>query len=850
MFDHFIAYDDGSTDNTVSICRNNFDRVIRSGRNEFKLERSHKELLLEHAKDYCPDFIVSLDADEKLIVQKDYLYDFLENLPVHIDALEIPVVNLWRSESFSRIDSLFGDLSQIKIWRYKNEPPFASRQEKLHQEQFPQYVKTWTDQHQIKIVHTGFSSEEKIIEKFVRYRSHGQSKFELLRLIDESNIRLEKLSSSHDQLNPLTILDYFILMNQMKFNTKKITIFSLVYQDIGWLNFVYKNVLSTTFHLDVEFYFVANKPTNEVRNFLSAQYIPHYIFDDVDFFQGEHYINGVYRAWNFGVSKAVGDIVLLINSDMAFAENWVENLLEFLDNKTCIVSRLIEQGKLKTGKYGIEKNFGDHPGNFKKFEFDNYARGLSSAETKSGGLFMPLMIRKEHFLKVAGYPPGNIVPGSNVWNPEIAGPKDPCVSGDVVLMQKLKEIGVEHKTSFSSISYHFQEGEMRTKTNEGFSPFSVCVCNDSIKGRMGEKVLWECLAELDSVYALDNTETGGQSSWFFNKWWKDRGSYPDLIIQNASFMPKVSNEIFTIAFLQDDLRGMSSSNFLQEKVLATSELLVANSLVTAASYPEYSFRIIPVGVDDLLFSPKDKFSMRRKHNFDVKKKIAIFVGALNEVKGWKEVFDLINQYKDIHWIVVTKDQNRIELDNVSLFSKIDQHLLSEYYSCADFFVLGSRIETQCLAAIECCLCDIPVVMKKTGIFAQMTAEDLSRVGVIGDNLNSGVQLVIDNLNSYSPRETIKKYRVTIGECLDDWKVLIQDARYIRDRTKKGVANTSRQGSNLIFLVEFFYRKHILRSLIGRDSFYSVPEISVFLKKIMPIWLHAVLRKLWRKLKKH
>jgi hypothetical protein len=606
--------------------------------------------------------------------------------------------------------------------------------------------------------------------------------------------------------------------------------------------------LKTTFYLDIEFYFVANKPSNEVRNFLTSQYIPHYIFEDTDFFEGEHYINGVYRAWNFGVSKAAGDLVILINSDMAFAEDWVENLLEFLDDKTCIVSRLIEQGKLKTGKYGIEKNFGDHPGNFKNDEFDNYARGLFSREIKPGGLFMPLMIRKEHFLKVDGYPAGNIVPNSDIWNPKIASPKESCISGDVVLMQKLKEIGVDHKTSFSSIAYHFQEGEMRTRTNESFSSFNVCVCNDSIKGTMGEKVFWEYLTELDSVTAIDNSVIGGKSSWFFNKWFQDNGLCPDLIIQNATFMPKVSDKIFTIAFLQDDLRAMNCNNFLQEKVLATSQLLVTNSIVTAASYPEYNFRIIPVGVNDSLFFPKDKLSVRMKYNFDSNKKIGIFVGALNEVKGWNEIFDLINFYKDIHWIVVTKDNNRINLDNVSFFSRIDQYQLSDYYSCSDFFILGSKIETQCLAAIESCLCNTPVVMKNTGIFLQMTDDDRAKVGYIGSNLKDGIKEVIDNLDSYSPRETIKKYRVTVTECLDDWKLLIQEARYIRDREKESFVSPRPSENNLIFLLEFIYRKYVLKLLIGRDSFYSIPEISVFLKKIMPSWLHNLLRRIWRVLK--
>mgnify|MGYP003337914631 CR=1 FL=1 len=66
----------------------------------------------------------------------------------------------------ARKDKLFGDLMQVKIWRFKDQLPFQKHTSKLHQEQFPNYVKTWTNNHDIKILHSGFSTVEKILEKF------------------------------------------------------------------------------------------------------------------------------------------------------------------------------------------------------------------------------------------------------------------------------------------------------------------------------------------------------------------------------------------------------------------------------------------------------------------------------------------------------------------------------------------------------------------------------------------------------------------------------------------------------------------------------------------------------------
>jgi hypothetical protein len=73
---------------------------------------------------------------------------------------------------------------------------------------------------------------------------------------------------------------------------------------------------------------------------------------------------------------------------------------------------------------------------------------------------MPLLIRKSDFINVGGYPPGNILPGTNIYNPIIATQGQPCIPGDYILMQKLASKGIRHQTVFDSIVYHFQEGEM------------------------------------------------------------------------------------------------------------------------------------------------------------------------------------------------------------------------------------------------------------------------------------------------------------------------------------------------------------------------------------------------------
>ena len=92
----------------------------------------------------------------------------------------------------------------------------------------------------------------------------------------------------------------------------------------------------------------------------------------------------------------------------------------------------------------------------------NYVNEIGVNKIEKGGLFMPLLIKKKHLEMVGYYPEGNIRKDStDIFKPIIAKKGETLISGDVVLMEKLRRINVHHHTVFDSIVYHFQEGEMR-----------------------------------------------------------------------------------------------------------------------------------------------------------------------------------------------------------------------------------------------------------------------------------------------------------------------------------------------------------------------------------------------------
>jgi hypothetical protein len=241
----------------------------------------------------------------------------------------------------------------------------------------------------------------------------------------------------------------------------KVSIACLIYKSTRWLDFVYEQVKKYTNLEENEFYFVANDACEKVLKHLKDKNIPHYIHNNSEEDKKGWYINNVYRAWNTAGKMAKGEYIVFINSDMAFSPRWLEILQENVSDNICICSRLIERGVLSSGTYGIEKNFGNVPEDYKESEFLTYCDIIKENIVKKSGLYMPMLIKKEYMEKINYYPEGNIKPNSDIFNPTYAKLGEPCVPGDQVLISKLKTINIEHYTSFNSIVYHFQEGEMR-----------------------------------------------------------------------------------------------------------------------------------------------------------------------------------------------------------------------------------------------------------------------------------------------------------------------------------------------------------------------------------------------------
>src|SRR3989344_5146742 len=136
LVDDIVIYDDGSTDGSYEYSLKQTPHVIRSGTNDFVDEVNHRKILLEKALTLNPDFILRLDADEILNAgTEEKLQKICQDCERgDLDAIEFHRLNIWRSATWSRTDSLYNDGWEAFLWKVTPAPGFEDNPKRgLHQ---------------------------------------------------------------------------------------------------------------------------------------------------------------------------------------------------------------------------------------------------------------------------------------------------------------------------------------------------------------------------------------------------------------------------------------------------------------------------------------------------------------------------------------------------------------------------------------------------------------------------------------------------------------------------------------------------------------------------------------------
>ncbi len=821
LFDHLVVFVDGASDGSAQAIRPYADLIIERPYGAFRAEISNRRELLKAARLNLPqtDWFLWLDCDEVLFASRTELDEMLSNADAReVDGIELGLVNLWKSTSYFRIDSGFNSLANVRLW--KNSPDLAFGDHfGLHQLMHPQSIRNVWKVEELKVTHFGFAERELILRKFLNYKSLGQSGKNLWRLIDETNLNLEPVTQLINQgvmgerargfldflISPIpkseTLDEYFWSARLMEMtsleSTPKIpyvTLVCLIYKGVDWLEFQYGELLKLRNELnvgEVEILFVANDATSEVLEFLTSNNIPHVIAPGRKN-EDEWYINSVYRAYNFGAEQAHGEYLLFVNSDMAYAPNFLTSLLSKSAPELYLTGKLIESGRLKSGALAQSRNLGKTLSSFKRSKFYKIAKSIATDELRDGGLYMPALVNRRVFLDSAGYPEGNINPDD--LDSYLSGKPfryaalgQSSIPGDRAYIQKVAKFGLMHSTHLGAISYHFQEGEKSTTSRRRNSKIfsGIAILNDHLIGINGEKTLWNYL--LEDLNSKDIYTKGVEvnekirTPYFLRSEFRRgilKNPKPRLIFQNATYLKNFRSNSSRFILLQDKVQNkhiLSRQNSLRkiaDAEVTNSTYFLKNILGSGAKY------LLPLPISPI-WSLHSNFPSKISESNNLR---AVFIGAFNETKGWSEVKELVLENKDVFFNLVSKYQSddaglgAESGTNWQIYRCLPQEQLVNVVLDSDFFVLGSPFETQCLAAIECAMLGKPILMKRTGLLASLPDELTNQIGIFTENLKTGMAQLIANLkiNStyYDPAEALKSVGIDYQVLRQNWADLL------------------------------------------------------------------------------
>jgi glycosyltransferase involved in cell wall biosynthesis len=860
LFDKLYVYDDASTDGTTEAISRHATVLVRGGESKFSSELTNKAELLEKIISSCDegDAILWLDADEVIYASKDELVELIkESFGLGYDSVALEHRNLWRSNSWYRVDHNFNDLRPARVWRVSKALSFPKRFG-LHVTTEPLGLKATRQVNRYPVVHFGFASTDLILRKYENYRQHWLNGYALNRLISEFGLSLKPLSDEEAHLGSrfsklhaegfeefppqrLSALQWATRARaleeefEQKAQKADVTLVSLIYKDLEWLEFQYSQLLKLQTDLPMgkaDILFIANDATPEVLAFLRENGIPHKAIS-TRVGADEWFINSVYRAYNSAVEFSKTDYVYLVNSDMAYTKGTLARLYERRDPNLMLASRLVELGVLESGLYGIERSFGSKPKTFRQKDFNNYASTISTPEIRDGGLYMPLLVHRETFLRLGGFPEGNPTPESleeyvSGNRPKIAVQGATSIPGDRAFVLRAEKVSVFHKTAFDSIAYHFQAGERRSNSGKKQKPSGYAVINDTLTGINHERVLWQILVERlknsgVKVLSVSAKFPVGRIGSLINplRLWinsaeafRKRGQ-PRVTFSNASYALSAPGPSRKVVFRQDNPADLLNK-LIQKNNLARADSILANDPTFVDQENRRNIRWIPVPLAE------QWWTLEESTTSESKSKRVIFVGSFSETKGWPNLLALVNTREDIEWTLVSKyadDEHGLGSPNGKNWGvsrQIPQDKLKVMVANSDLLIVASPYETQCLAALEALSQNTPVLTTPTGFLGGYPLGK-HEFGIVSDDLHRDIDLALSSLGEFQPRNFLEKLNLVGDQAWEAWdKILRTELEWsFRDLGEQSAIASfvDRAISFGVEQVRFVYRRRLKPALL-------------------------------------
>lgn len=189
-----IIYDDASEDRSVNIAKWYTEHIIQGQINDQMNEITHKQIMLDRAVELGATHIWWLDCDE--VLERDGTQGGLRKLcqrwPEGLDAYSFPEVNLWRSQTWARTDSLFDKAKFVRLWKVTPRIRFDC-EHGVHLQLYPVTIQRIKEA-PFRVLHYGFWDYLRMMEKI---GAHGMDKNDLVACAEENWILDERNCSCY-----------------------------------------------------------------------------------------------------------------------------------------------------------------------------------------------------------------------------------------------------------------------------------------------------------------------------------------------------------------------------------------------------------------------------------------------------------------------------------------------------------------------------------------------------------------------------------------------------------------------------------------------------------------------------
>lgn len=241
----------------------------------------------------------------------------------------------------------------------------------------------------------------------------------------------------------------------------------------------------------------------------------------------------------------------------------------------------------------------------------------------------------------------------------------------------------------------------------------------------GKKIVWT----LHDMRAF----TGGCSySGTCNKFTENCGACPALLSQNPKDITRKLWENQHRYYPSIQLNIITPSRWLAEEALKSSLLKESNVIS------------IPNTLNQQIFKPLDKISLRIKYHINQESKVLAF-GAVSADNDKRKGFDLLIKALEIiaHHpqsqpieLIIFGTESQVKLPFKTTYTQhiYDEHTLAEVYALADYFVIPSREENLPNTIAESLSCGTPVIGFNVGGIPELVLD--GKTGYLAQELNA------------------------------------------------------------------------------------------------------------------